>query len=280
MKALVVPNFQKQQTAALLEQLTALAQQVGLTLCTATGEADSLSADQLFARQLDCLAGCDVLISIGGDGTIMHCARLSALSGKPIMGINAGHLGFLAQVEQATLERALVRLVSADYTIEYRGALSATFGTVELPPIDFALNDIVLTKTGADNMAWFEMFCDSRRIDGYRADGLILSTATGSTAYNLSAGGPVIDPQLDSVCLVPICPHALTGRPLVFSSARTLRVETGEATVSVLADGSQRRLLPADSWVEISASAHRAAFVTFHELEFFEIVTKKIKQRG
>ncbi|MEG1686592.1 MAG: NAD(+)/NADH kinase [Angelakisella sp.] len=259
-----------------MQTLTELAPRYGLTLCHIS---QSDPQTPLTETQQQLLDGSDVIIAIGGDGTIIHCARLSSLSGKPIMGVNAGKLGFLAQVEASRLEHSLRRLVAGDYQIEYRSAISAFFGDNETPPLEFAINDIVIFKTPEHNMARLEILCNSRMVDCYRADGIILSTATGSTAYNLSAGGPVIDPLLSAVTMVPICPHSLSVRSLVFSENRILTIRSPEP-LTVTADGSQRRQIAENTAIQIGTATKRAGFVTFHEQEFFEILTAKIKQRG
>ncbi|MEG0754191.1 MAG: NAD(+)/NADH kinase [Angelakisella sp.] len=273
MKAFVVPNFEKQDTGLILETLVAKADRYGIELCCASKQ-DGLSIPE------QRLTGCDIIISIGGDGTIMHCARLGALAGKPVMGINAGKLGFLAQVEPARLEESLHRLSVGDYTVECRSAISASFTDADYPPIEFAINDIVITKSPDYNIAEFEMLCNDKLIDRYRADGLIFSTATGSTAYNLSAGGPIIDPLLKTITMVPICPHSISIRPLVFAQNRTITVHSGQTPLTVMADGNQRRSIRAGTTIQIDTSLMEARFITFHREEFFEILTTKIKQRG
>lgn len=273
MKAFVVPNFDKQDTGLILEALIQKADRYGIELQTA----EQTGVHDIPARQL---AGCDLIISIGGDGTIMHCARLGAVAGKPVMGINAGKLGFLAQVEPSGVEESLRRLAEGDYTVEYRSAISAHFACQTQPDVAFAINDIVLAKAPEYNIAEFEMLCNGRLIDHYRADGLIFSTATGSTAYNLSAGGPIIDPCLKTITMVPICPHSISIRPLVFAKERTITVCCRATPFTVVADGSQRRSLEAGASVEICTAVLEAGFITFHGEEFFEILTTKIKQRG
>ncbi|MEG2074252.1 MAG: NAD(+)/NADH kinase, partial [Angelakisella sp.] len=223
---------------------------------------------------------CDIIISIGGDGTIMHCARLGAACGKPVMGINAGKLGFLAQVEPAGLDDSLRRLAEGNYTVEYRSAIAAAFADEKYEPISIAINDIVITKDPRCNIAEFEMLCNGKLIDQYRADGLIFSTSTGSTAYNLSAGGPIIDPLLKTITMVPICPHSISIRPLVFEKERVITVRSINTELTVVADGNCRRILGAGVSIQICTSPMEAGFITFHREEFFEILTTKIKQRG
>lgn len=273
MKALVVPNFDKQHTGMILEMLISKADKYGIELQTAEQTDTHDVPAHLLSR-------CDIIISIGGDGTIMHCARLGACADKPVMGINAGKVGFLAQVEPNSLDESLRRLAEGDYRVEYRSAIAADFADGTHDKLPFAINDIVISKSPECNIAEFELLCNNRLIDHYSADGIIFSTATGSTAYNLSAGGPVIDPLLKIITMVPICPHSIAIRPLVFAKERTITVRCALTPLTVIADGSQRCTVESGTSINICTSPMEAGFITFNREEFFEILTAKIKQRG
>ena len=286
MRFFIVPNYGKKETRNILDELLRLLEQggdeylvfpLGRQLLESGGEQlDS----QLTEAQQDFLSGCDMVLSIGGDGTIIHCARFASAGNRPIVGINAGHLGFLAQIEREHLSRYLEQLRQRHYHVTVRNALAATLDGEERPELDFALNDIVLTKTPEKNIACFEMRCNGRKIDAYRADGVIFSTATGSTAYALSAGGPVLDPQLKATVMVPICPHAISIRPMVFAAENHLTISSPDSSLAIIADGRDRITVPPGCVIDIQQSRYQARFVDFHDQEFFEILTAKIKQRG
>lgn len=279
MKAFVVPNYSKKETAAAVAQLTHLSARFGLELFFLPEDGSALFPDIADSR-LNELKNCQVIIAIGGDGTIMHCAKLGAAFDKPLVGINSGKLGFLAQVEPDNLERCLPMLTSGEYTVERRGAISAVFpGSPGIQTLDFALNDIVISKTPDYNLTTFQMSCNGKIIDCYSADGLIFSTSTGSTAYNLSAGGPVVDPLIDVITMVPICPHSFSVRPMVFAQSRVISVHSSDTPLLVVADGQCRRTIEPGTRIEIRAAERTAGFITFREQEFFEILTRKIKQR-
>ena len=159
----------------------------------------------------------DMILCIGGDGTIIDGAHCSAAYGLPVLGINAGRLGFLAQVEPEDAAKAFDRILAGEYTTEERFGISLMRQgeSGEELMASFALNDIVFTKPVMTNIIDLTIDCDGRRMNSYLADGLILSTPTGSTAYSLSAGGPVIDPGLSTISIVPICPHSVSVRPIV-----------------------------------------------------------------
>ncbi len=286
MRFFIVPNYGKRETEEILAELLRLLEQgkdeylvfpLDRELLEAGGE--DLGA-RLMESQRDFLAGCDMVLSIGGDGTIIHCARFASAENRPVVGINAGHLGFLAQMEREHIPRYLEQLRQRRYHVTVRNALAATLDGEECPELDFALNDIVLSKTPEENIACFEMRCNGRKIDAYRADGVIFSTATGSTAYALSAGGPVLDPRLKATVMVPICPHAISIRPMVFSAENHITISSPDSSLAIIADGRGRVTVPPGCVIDIQQSRYEARFVDFHDQEFFEILTTKIKQRG
>ena len=223
----------------------------------------------------------DIILCIGGDGTIIDGAHCSASYGLPVLGINAGRLGFLAQVEPVDAPAAFDRILSGNYTIEERFGISLARmdGSGEAPIVPFALNDIVFTKPVMTNIIDLTIDCDGRRMSEYSADGLILSTPTGSTAYSLSAGGPVIDPGLSTITIVPICPHSVSVRPIVVSAGRSVTIRSRQSMCAVV-DGRERIEFLPQSAVTVRRSECAARFVSFGEYEFFEILSHKLLQRG
>lgn len=231
---------------------------------------------QLAAKETACRHA-DMIICIGGDGTIIDGAHCSAAYGLPVLGINAGRLGFLAQVEPEGIAAAFDRILAGDYSIEERFGISLFDGEETMVP--FALNDIVFTKPVMTNIIDLEIDCDNRRMNEYSADGLILSTPTGSTAYSLSAGGPVIDPGLSTISIVPICPHSVSVRPIVVSAGRSVTIRCRQS-MCVVVDGRERLELMPQTAVTVRRSENAARFVSFGEHEFFEILSHKLLQRG
>ena len=195
-----------------------------------------------------------------------------------MVGVNLGRLGFLAEIEPGELERYLLRLRDGQFNREKRFAIQSRFSQ-EGQSLPFALNDIVFTKAPEQNLADFEIFCNGKLIDHYCADGVIFSTPTGSTAYALSAGGPVMDPALGAILMVPICPHSIAIRPMVFGGDKTITLRSG-GSLQAVADGARRVQMAPGVTAAIGRSPLEPEFVTFGENEFFEILTAKIKQRG
>ena len=192
----------------------------------------------------------DVLIAVGGDGTIIQVAKGAAQYGKAVLGINVGRLGFVATLERHELDQ-LEKLVQGAYTVEKRMMLDVSIGGEERHYS--VLNDAVLSRGTYSHILDLEVLLNNESICNYRADGLIVSTPTGSTAYFLSAGGPVVDPSLDCIGLVPICPHSLFTRPVVFGGDATLcaRAHCGsEEEILLSLDGET--ILPIHSAVPVT----------------------------
>ncbi|MEG1773363.1 MAG: NAD(+)/NADH kinase, partial [Oscillospiraceae bacterium] len=191
----------------LLEESTAAALDITEVM---TGTADQL------------LPFCDALIAIGGDGAIFHSAIDALRYSKPILGINSGRLGFLSQLEAGDLS-PLERLKSGDYSIMNRMVLRVrTHGMAD--EVRYAINDVVMSRSHLGRIIDLEVRCGDQLVGIYRADGLIFATPTGSTAYSLSAGGPIVDPSVESILMTPTCPHSLYNRSIVFSSDKRLSV--------------------------------------------------------
>ncbi|MBQ2870591.1 NAD(+)/NADH kinase [bacterium] len=174
----------------------------------------------------------DFAIIVGGDGTILRAARFYAPLNIPIFGINVGRLGFLAQVKVDEIEDGLTKLLEKEFKIDERLMLSLNNSTN-------ALNDIVIKNSNSSKTVEFMVFLNGKPVCNYLADGIIIATPTGSTAYTLSAGGPVLEPSLEAIVLVPICPHTLNARPLVIPANETIEIRSKEEKdwFSVFVDG-------------------------------------------
>ncbi|MEY6433372.1 NAD(+) kinase [Thioalkalicoccus limnaeus] len=192
---------------------------------------DAASADLLGQSPERCLDSatlgerCDLVIVVGGDGTFLGAARALATHGVPLVGINLGRLGFLVDVSPHEIEQALDRILDGEYDEEERRLLSASVGAADGQTTSgVALNDVVIHKWNTGRMIELETSIDGVLVNVQRADGLIVATPTGSTAYALSGGGPLLDPSLDALVLVPICPHTLSNRPLVVAGSSRIEV--------------------------------------------------------
>lgn len=223
----------------------------------------------------------DIGITLGGDGTILSTAREIAPLGIPLCGINLGRMGFLAEIERGEMSAMLKKIVAGDFHIEERLMLSAFVerdGKTHY--ISSALNDIVIAKAGVSRMSKLKLYVGGDYTADYWADGLIVATSTGSTGYSLSAGGPIVAPNLKAIIITPICPHSLNNRALVVAEDETINLKISSTSdMALSADGQILfNLLPKDS-VMIKPAQHRARFIRLAGKSYYENLRSKI-QRG
>lgn len=223
----------------------------------------------------------DIIIAIGGDGSFIHAAKQSAVHKKPVLCINAGNLAFLAGLEGNELH-LIEKLITGDYSTDKRIMLDVFIkenGTDKM--LGHCLNDVAIARGNEIKLIDLDAFCNNRKINSYRADGVIISTPTGSTAYSWSAGGPVIDPDLQCIMLTPICTHSPLNRSLVFNDDSILRVKTvnDSQKVCVSSDGEAAIELLPNSEIIISKSDYYAEFIRIKSDEFFDILNSKLSQR-
>lgn len=226
---------------------------------------------------------CDLLIVLGGDGTMISTARLVAGRGTPVLGINLGTLGYLTEFAMDEAMPALEYVVRGEYEVDKRTMLDwQVLRDGDQVGGGSALNDVVLNKSALARIIDIDCWVGSHYVTGYRADGLIVATPTGSTAYNLSAGGPIIAPATEAISICPICPHTLTNRPLVlpFSVEIALQMNTHEQEVMLTADGQIGLPLMAGDRVEIRKSEKTFNTVCANDRDYFEILRSKLRWSG
>lgn len=225
------------------------------------------------------LRGADACCVIGGDGTLLGVAREAALGKVPIIGVNRGSLGFLTTFSADEARGQFLQLLSGDFQIAHRSMLECSTG---VGPYDLALNDVLVKEVRNSLLVRLEVFADDELITDYNCDGLIFSTPTGSTAYNLSAGGPLIHPHAEVVAMTPICPHTLSNRSIIFQHKVKLRIfNRGENSKLLVAIDGQRNLkVIAGTPVEISISKHRLLLVQRADYAHFAVVRAKLKWSG
>ena len=221
----------------------------------------------------------DALIVLGGDGTLLSMARAVGDLGVPILGVNLGGLGFLTATTLEEMLPALEALLAGGMAVEERMMLAVRVVRGGQPTGDYiALNDVVITKSAMSRIIDLAVSVDGRHATAYRADGLIISTPTGSTAYNLSAGGPILFPTMDAVVLTPIAPHTLSNRPIVLPGAQridvTLRVDQ---EVMLTMDGQVGVPLRERDVVEVQKARARIRLMRFEQKDFFSVLRTKLK---
>lgn len=224
-----------------------------------------------------------MIFVLGGDGTLLGIARQFAPYDIPILGINVGYLGFLSEAEPEDLSSAVDRLLDGDYYIEERLMLEAEMirdGKVLKHGI--ALNDVGIAKGSFSRMIDSSVYMDGMFVGKYSGDGVIISTPTGSTAYSLSCGGPIVSPDIQTILLTPICPHTLTSRPMVLPAESILEVKVfaHHTEMGVTIDGQLGYELQSGDIVRIQRSKHRTQLIKWKERSFFEVVRKKLQGEG
>ncbi len=225
----------------------------------------------------------ELLVVLGGDGTLLSVARNTGDSGVPILGVNLGGLGFLTATTLDELFRALEEVFAGRLQVEERMLLAARVSRHGEPsPEHVALNDVVINKSPTSRIINLAVAIEGQEATDYRGDGLIIATPTGSTAYSLSAGGPIVFPTMDAVVLTPICAHTLTNRPIVLPGELNIRVTllTEQQDVMVTMDGQVAYPLTARDTVEIRRATSRVRLLRFPEKHFFSVLRTKLKWGG
>lgn len=223
----------------------------------------------------------ELIVAVGGDGTMLNAARLAAPCGIPVLGVNRGRLGFLADISPADIRERLDDVLNGRYVTDSRAMLQARLvrGGDEIASGQ-ALNDVVVQKWQTGRMLDFETWIDGRYVNSHGGDGLVIATSTGSTAYALSCGGPILYPELDAVVLAPICPHTLSDRPIVIRSSSTVEVrlvERPDANAQVICDGvSLGELLTGDRLVVTRADSH-VTLLHPPDHDYYRILRSKLR---
>jgi NAD+ kinase len=222
----------------------------------------------------------DLLVVLGGDGTLLSAARALRGHSIPILGVNLGGLGFLTSVTLDELYPVLEQVIAGNYRTSDRMMLQATVlhdGQAAGPHL--ALNDAVVNKSAMARMLDFDVYVDKNHVGRYRADGLIVATPTGSTAYSLAAGGPIVHPDLDVLVVTPICPHMLTNRPLVVPGASEVGVDFSAADepVYLTLDGQTGSQIGLNYRVAITKSENKVRLVRPTDKTYFEILRSKLR---
>lgn len=226
---------------------------------------------------------CDAVVTIGGDGTIIHCrqTRLQILK-KPLLGINMGRLGFVAELEPNELPM-LERLFSGDYNVEKRQMLKVTLKSKSGSKSFFALNDAVISRGSMTKIIDLDVWLKKSYICHYCADGLIVATPTGSSAYALSAGGPVIEPSMSCILMTPICSHSLFSRPVLFNPSSEILVNAAsreDTDLTLTIDGETTIPITADDTVVITTAEIYAELIVLKDKTFYRVLSDKFTERG
>lgn len=235
----------------------------------------------LFINQAELIEWCDIALVVGGDGTTLNVAKAASFANKLTLGINAGRLGFMSGIERNELN-LLKDVVNKNYEIENRMMIKVVVEKDNNKDTYYCLNDAVVSRGQLARLIDISVFCDERLVTQNRADGMIIATPTGSTAYSLAAGGPVVSPDHSCFVVTPICPHSLVNRSIVYSSDKVLEIKVSndknnEAFLSI--DGEKSVPIDENTKVYISKSEFSANLIKLKPDNFYEILSNKLLER-
>lgn len=281
-KVAVIPNIKKDSSLCLTKNIVEILASAGAEVFVSK-EFEQFDIPASFVSQSDIFKHADFVVTVGGDGTILGIAEEVSEINVPVIGVNLGKLGFMTELEPDEIS-LLTNILNENYSVEKRMMLDVsvirrgeTIGTRRV------LNDVVVGKGSLSKISELELCCDGFEVSHFNADGLIVSTPTGSTAYSLSAGGAIIDTSIDCMLLTPVCPHSFNNsRSIVFSSKSVLQikdVQNGESNTYLTADGRINEQLEFSDVVEIRASEKTINLIKLKNEKFYSRVYQKIAER-
>lgn len=255
-----------------------------IKLDCSTAEGIGMSCIQPGLSLNEVFEGADVIICLGGDGTFLSTARVAYYTNKPMLGINLGSLGFLTEVDKNDIEIAIDRIMKDEYEVEERMMLDVTIsGSNGTMVKDVALNDVVVSKGALSRILHLKTYINNGFVDSFPGDGLIISSPTGSTAYSLSAGGPIVEPDVELMIVTPICPHILYSRSFIATGDRVVKVAVDEGyghEAMVTVDGQKGYVVKAGDCIEIKKAKNRVKMLRVNQRNFFNVLRTKIYDRG
>ena len=281
MNIFIFPNLSKKNCKLYVKQACEILLSSGCTVYL-SGEYKTVFSDirgVQFKSENSCFKKCDIVVAVGGDGTILKCAVRCAEHHKPVLGINCGRLGFMASLEHTQISD-LDRLIKGDYKLSRRMLITASVsGKADTQREFTALNDVVVSKSDSCKIVDFEVSRNSIPISSLRADGVIFSTATGASAYSMSAGGPIIEPEMECIEFTQICPHSLFARTTIFGPDSILKVKCHSANKcmsNVVVDGNKVCKLSGSDVLTLKRSQHYVDIIDINGDNFFKSVNKKL----
>ncbi|WP_199035847.1 NAD kinase [Glycomyces salinus] len=279
-RVLVITHPLREDVAELAEKISSALREAGVAASIRSGEVAALrEPDAIMVGDDVSSAPADLVLALGGDGTVLRSARLAAEADVPLLGVNFGKVGFLAEAETGELETVVSRLLEGDYTVEERTTIAVeAIGADGRNVSSWAFNDIAVEKAEPARMLELYVEIDGSRISRYGCDGILCASPTGSTAHAMSAGGPVVWPDVDALVVVPMNAHALFAKPMVIHSSSIIRigVESVGTAGALIADGKRIAELTAGSTVSIRRSDRPVKLVRMSERSFPSRLVSKL----
>lgn len=280
----IVPNIEKDEELKDTKKVMKILQKFSVQILLSQQIAKKVDFPGKSYSQAEIYSEADLVIVLGGDGTLLNVARHAAFQGVPILGINLGRLGFLVELEKENLERFFQKLFNGEYTIDHRMMIEASLirGSMTIDTF-VALNDIGITRGALSRITNLKVFVDDQFVDFYPADGIVMSTPTGSTAYSLSAGGPIVDPNMSLILITPICPHTLHSRSIIVPDNKIISVHIEDVyhhDAVITVDGQQGYKLQPKDIINIKKAPCTAKLVRISNRSFYDVLRMKLTERG
>lgn len=280
----VVVNTEKDKGLQYTKVLVETILSKGGNVLTTSGISRELEIKLASMTEEEVYHNAEVLICLGGDGTFLQTARKAQMGNKPILGINLGSLGFLTEVEKSEIQRTVDQILSDHFEIENRMILEGIiYRDGAVLARDVALNDIVISRGALSRILHLKTYINQEFVDSFPGDGLIISTPTGSTAYSMSAGGPIVEPDMDLILVTPICPHILYSRSIITAGNRLVRIKVDENyghNAMVTVDGQMGYEITGGDYIEIKKAEKSVRMIRMNKKNFFNILRTKIYDRG
>jgi len=279
----IISNLDKDKDQVITQQVIKWLEEKGINVYFS----EKISAELALLKENYCeeyiFTNSDVIIVLGGDGTLLNVARQASCNGVPLFGINMGHLGFLTETEVSDMYASLEKLIAGDYTIESRLMLEAFIENTKERTNNFiALNDIVVAKSSFSRLIAYSIYINDKFVDLYSGDGIIVCSPTGSTAYSLSAGGPIVSPDVEVLLVTPVCPHTLHSRSILVSSKDLVRIELdkhNKTDIILTVDGQNGIKIKPGDIVTVKRSRYSANLVKLNDRSFFDVLRAKMSER-
>lgn len=285
MKLGIYANIRKPQVRETLQSFCVWAKERDLKLLSNQSLSEFLQMDKAVMKVVseeDFIRQSDMVLVMGGDGTMLAAARMMANTQTPLLGVNLGGLGFLAEISINALYKRMEMVLRGIYDIQKRMVISANFISGGKNYHLYALNDIVIHRGGTSRILKIDVQVNHQSFNTYHADGIIIATPTGSTAYSLSSGGPILMPEMDGIILNPICPHTLTARPTVIPGdyVVSIRVLPTDTPASLTIDGQVSVALDSQTQIIVHRADYKIHSVVFNDSSFFDVLRQKLQWGG
>ncbi|MDD4541321.1 MAG: NAD(+)/NADH kinase [Eubacteriales bacterium] len=282
MRIALYPNSSRDVNLSITRQLITLIASQGGTAVLEDDVAPEIPG--MYGLQRASYETCDLIVCLGGDGTFISAVHRESVNNLPITGVNLGQVGFLPEIEVEMLEEAVTRLIDKQYSIENRVMLEVSCYDAEGKRFahDYAINDVVLSRGACPRIVTIDLEIANVPVESIPGDGIIVSTPTGSTAYSMSAGGPIVHPTMNLLLITPICPHTLHNRTYIADADTTvsLRLQQYPTCATLSVDGRSHYDIYHNDRVEVACSGHAFQFVRIWEDKFFQTLPEKIQKRG